>query len=432
MFSWAATLQRKPGEPHQVTFLDLFFDLAFILALFQLSHGLLSSLHWSDVFQTAVLLVAVWSLWTQTAGITDRYDPGRAAIQLLVIGSTFGAVVVAVAVPDAFGARGLVFAAAYVGVQVGRSVFLVFVTRGGGRRSEERLLFWYGLSALPWLAGAFVHVWTRGVLWALAAAVDYASPGLGAPIPRLGRVRPEEFTISGEHVAERHQQFVIIGLGEVIAATGLAVARSSFAAEHKAAAVIAFATTALLWRIYIYRTGELLATAITAASNPLRVAVSAVYAHPFIIAGLVLISAGDELAVTRPTGHTGLAWIAVILGGAAMFLAGWTVMRRAVFGRVALHHVLGILVLAAVSPVMILAPPLLVALTAAVVLAGVAVADEVRARRHPGEQPSPRLGRPSARHRASRRVPMRQLCTVGSATLTYRGPHPATRARNPR
>jgi hypothetical protein len=51
---------------------------------------------------------------------------------------------------------------------------------------------------------------------------------------------------------------------------------------------------------------------------------------------------------------------------------------------------IGILMLAAVSPLMILAPPLLAALTATVILAGVAIADTIRARRHPDEPPSPR------------------------------------------
>jgi low temperature requirement protein LtrA len=63
---------------------------------------------------------------------SNRYDPGRPVIQLLAIGSMFGAVVLAAAVPDAFSAHGLLFAGAYVAVQIGRNLFLVLVTRGAG------------------------------------------------------------------------------------------------------------------------------------------------------------------------------------------------------------------------------------------------------------------------------------------------------------
>jgi low temperature requirement protein LtrA len=393
MTNRAVALRRGPEEPRQATFLDLFFDLVFVFALFQLSHGLLEDLRWSGAFQTAVLLLALWSEWNYTAEVSNRYDPGRSAMQLMTIGSMFGVFVLAAAVPEAFSTRGLVFAGAYVAVQVGRNLVLVLVTRGAGRRLEARELFWYGVSMLPWLTGAVAHGWARGVLWALAVSVDYTSLGLGLPTPGLGRVRAAEFSFSGKHLSERLRQFVIIALGELILVTGLRVTGSSgFGVGREAAVVVAFATTVLLWRIYIYRAGEILGAAVAAVPNPIRLAVTAVYAHPVMVAGLVVISVGDALVITRPAGHMQPAWIAVILGGPVLFLAGRAVLEYVVFSRVSFDRVIGVLVLAAVSPAMVFAPPLLAALTAAVVLAGVAVADTARARRHPDEPPSPRSG----------------------------------------
>jgi low temperature requirement protein LtrA len=393
MTNRAAMLRRGPEEPQRATFLELFFDLAFVYALFQISRGLLAHLGWSGAFQTAVLLLAAWLVWNYTAEISNRYDPDRPTIQLLIIGSMLGALVLAVAVPEAFSARGLLFAGAYVAVQVGRSLVLVLVTRGGGRRLDARLLFWYGVSALPWLVGAFAHGWARGVVWALAVAVDYTASGLGWPTPGLGRVRGEEFAISSEFVAERQRQFVIVALGELILVTGLTVTSSRFGAGRDAAVVVAFATTVLLWRVYIYRAGQVLGPAVATAPDPLRVGISAsLYAHPVMVAGTIAISVGDELVITHPAGHTQPAWIAVILGGPALFLAGRAVLEYVVFSRVSSDRVIGVLVLAAVSPAMIFAPPLLAALTATIVLAGVAIADTARARRHPGEPPSPRPG----------------------------------------
>jgi low temperature requirement protein LtrA len=393
MTNRAATVLRGPEDPGRATFLELFLDLVFVFALFQLSHGLLGHLRWSGAFQMAVLLLAVWLLWTYTATTGGRYDPGRTAIQLMIIGSMFGAFVLAAAVPEAFGTRGLVFAGAYVAVQASRSLLLVLVVPGDERRPEVRLLFWSGMSVLPWLAGALAQGWTRAVLWALAVTVDYTGPRLGWPIPGLGRRREEEFTIPGEYLAERQRQFIIIALGELILVTGLAVTSSSgFGIGRDAAVVVAFATTVLLWRIYIYRAGEILGAAVAAAPEPTRVGISSLYAHPVMVAGLVAVSAGDALVITHPTGHTRPAWIAVILGGPALFLAGRAILEYVVFSRVSLDRVLGILVLAAIAPAMILASPLLAALAAAVVLAGVAIADTARARRHPDEPPSPRPG----------------------------------------
>ena len=112
MTSRAATLLRGPEDPERATFLDLFLDLVFVFALFRLSQGLLEHLNGSGAFQTVVLLLALWWVWRMTASVTDRFDPGRPAIQALVLASMFGSFVLAAAVPGAFGARGLLFAVA--------------------------------------------------------------------------------------------------------------------------------------------------------------------------------------------------------------------------------------------------------------------------------------------------------------------------------
>jgi low temperature requirement protein LtrA len=389
MTGGAARLLRE-REEQGATFLDLFLDLVFVFALFRLSQGLLEHLNWSGAFQTVLLLLAVWRVWNGTSEVSDRFDPRRPAIQLLIIGCMFGSMVLAAAVPEAFGAHGLLFAGAYVAVQVGRALVLVIITRGDERqRPEMRLLFWYGVSAVPWIAGAVVQGWPRWVLWALALAVDWTVPRLGWPTPRMGRASAAEFAISGEFLAERQRQFFIIALGELILVTGLTFTSDGFEANRSAAAVVAFATTALLWRIYIYRAGEVLGAAVAAAPDPLRVAISAIYAHLVMVAGIVAISVGDELVIDHPFGHTPPAWVVVILGGPALFLAGRAILEYEVFGRVSRDRVAGILVLAAISPATIFLPPLLVAAAAAIVLAGIAVTDAARARGRPPEPPSP-------------------------------------------
>ncbi|WBB64826.1 low temperature requirement protein A [Micromonospora sp. WMMD812] len=389
MTGGAARLVRGPEEK-RATFLDLFFDLVFVFALFRLSHGLREQLDWSGAFQTLVLLLAVWWVWDQSAAAGDRFDPRRPAMQVLAIGCMFGSFVLAAAVPEAFGAHGLVFAGAYVAVQVGRSLFLVIVTRGDKRqRPETRALFWFGVSAVPWLAGAAVQGWPRGALWALAVVVEYTVAILGWPTPRLGRVSAAEFSISGEFLAERHRQFVIIALGELILVAGLGLSSNGFEADRSAAAVVAFATTVLLWRIYIHRAGEVLGEAVATARDPLRVALPARFAHPVMVGGIVAISVSDELVIEHPLGNTPPAWAAVILGGPALFLAGRAIFEYSVFGRVSRGCVAGILVLPATSPATIVLPPLLVAATAALVLAGIAVSDAARARGHPPEPPAP-------------------------------------------
>ena len=96
-----------------------------------------------------------------------------------------------------------------------------------------------------------------------------------------------------------------------------------------------------------------------------------------------------ELVIAHPLGHTPPAWIAVILGGPALFLAGRALFEYVVFARVSRDRPIGLLILAALTLAMLLVPPLIVALAATAVLAGIAVCDAARARGRPSEPPSP-------------------------------------------
>ncbi|MGK5740630.1 low temperature requirement protein A [Micromonospora sp. URMC 103] len=388
--SRAAELVRKAGDPQRATFLELFFDLVFVLALAQLSRGLAEDLGWSGAFRTLVLLGAIWWVWSSTAWLTDRTDPERSVIQALVIATMVGSLVMAAAVPEAFGDTGLIFAGAYVAIQLGRGLVLVAVLRGHALRLiGVRGLFWYGLSALPWITGALVNGTARGALWALAVVLDHTAGRIGFPTPGAGRAAGQDLAISGEHLAERYRQFFIIALGELILVTGLALTSSGFAPHAAAAFAVSIATTVLLWRIYIHRAGQVLAEAIAVSTDPVRLAGSASYAHLAMAAGVVATAVGDELVIARPLGHTPPAWIAVILGGPALYLAGRARFEHAVFGRVSRSRPIGVLALAALTPAMLPLPPVAVAAAAALVLTGIAASDAARARRRPSERPSP-------------------------------------------
>jgi low temperature requirement protein LtrA len=388
--SGAARLLRRPEEP-RATFLELFFDLVFVVALAMLSQLLVQQLTWSGAFQALVLLLALWSVWIHTLSVTERLDPQQPLVQLVVLGTMLGTLVMAAAAPQAFGDKGLVFAGTYVATQLGRQGVVVLLLRGhDAQRLLLRILFKLAVSAVPWIAGGVVHGTARDVLWILAPAWEFGALALGFPTPVLGRrTTAEELALSGEHAAERYRQVFIVALGEQVLVTGLTFSGTRFEIDRTAAVAVAFATTALLWRIYIYRAGELLAEAVAAASNLIRVYTSSVFGHLIMVVGIVVISVGDELVISHPFGSTQPAWIAVILGGPALFLAGRALFEYAVFSRVSRSRVIGVAVLAIISPAMLVLPPLAVAGAAAIVLAGVVASDAARARGRPPELPSP-------------------------------------------
>ncbi|RKN33995.1 low temperature requirement protein A [Micromonospora musae] len=386
-------LLRGPEERQQVALLELFFDLAFVFALTQLSKNLVSDLTWTGVYQTFVLLLALWWVWTLAAWITNRMDPRRPTVQAVVLGIMVGTLVMAVVLTDAFGAHGVIFASVSAALHIAVMLFLALALPHPERRTGRRLLVWSTGTGVLWFAGGLTGGTARNVLWVLAAVIDYAAYTLRYPTPRLGRVTLPDWPLSAGHLAERHRQLFIIALGELILVTGVTFTQRDFTPDRTGALAVSVLTTVLFWRIYVFRAGELLDSAIAAAADPVQLTRPLALAHLIMVAGVVVTAVGDEMVITDPLGHNHAAWVAVLLGGPALFIVGRARLEQAIFGRVSRNRPIALLALLALSVPLLFAPPLLAAGAVPLVLAAVVVSDARNARRHPTE-PVAAHGRP--------------------------------------
>ncbi len=389
-------------DPRRATFLELFFDLIYVFVFAELVSRVVRRLGLTEARteartgaeellnesgKTLVLLVAVWFVWWHTAWTTSRYDPKRQPIQLVVIAAVFGALVMGLALPRAFRNYGLAFVIAYVGTHLARAGILAAAVRGERRQLKLRMLTYYCVAAVPWLAGTLVDQWRRGLLWLLALVIEFLGTKFGWPIPGLKRISEEASVIAGEHLGERYQQIFLVALGESILGSGLALSQVGFEAGPTAAFALSAIITVLLWRIYFQRAGLILAEAIAQAPRPHKIGQSVAATHFVMIAGVVITSIGYQLVLALPFSRSA-DWIIIVLGP-ALFLAGRTRFEYEVFGRVARSRLVALAVLAAICPAIFRAPQLVPAAVVATVLAGVAIVDTVRARKDPAEQPSP-------------------------------------------
>jgi low temperature requirement protein LtrA len=361
---------RKGETLQRSTLIELFFDLAFVFGLTQLSNALADHLTWTNAFHVLLLTMALWWAWSVTTWATDLYAQ-RPGLRVLVIALMFGVLLLASAVPQAFQGRGLAFAVSYVGLQMSRTSVLLLATRRHPlRKRPARVLTWFGVSALLWLPGAFVHGTARVMLWTAAVVVDYGSANLGWPTPWLGRSALSEWDVVEEHLAERYRQILIIGLGDMILTMGLVYSSGPPRTLRTLALATSFVTTVLLWQIYAYRAGEHITTAFTPGSSRARPARKLDWDHLVMIGGIVVSAVGTKLIIAHPSGHTPWPALAVIVGGPALFLAGRIHFGHVVFGQLSMPRVYGLAALALLMPVLKLLPPILVAAaTAAVMLA---------------------------------------------------------------
>lgn len=388
----SGVLRSRDGGEQRVTPLELFFDLVYVFAITQLSHFLLEHPSVGGALQTLFLLLVVWWAWMYTTWATNWLDPASVPVRLMLISVMLASLVMSVAIPEAFGERGLMFALAYVAIQVGRTAFIAAAFGSGTAlgRNFRRILAWFLVSSIFWVAGGVVGDEARYVLWILALALEYAGPVTRFWMPGIGRSNTMDWTVEGSHLAERCQLFVIIALGESILITGSTFGEIEVSLATMSAFVVAFIGSAALWWIYFARAAGEAAEVISHSSDPGRIARSAyTYFHLPMIAGIIMVAAADELIVAHPGDPGTTVSVALTLGGAAVFVAGHGFFLWAVTGRLRLFRLVAVAVLVSLTPVGFLIPAFALAVTATVVLIALAVWDRLAHRKPASAPPQP-------------------------------------------
>ncbi len=347
--------QREQPASGKVTMIELFFDLVFVFAITRLSHTLLVQLTFRGALEGTLLLLAVWWVWIYTSWVTNWLDPDRIPVRLCLFVLMLAGLLMSVSIPGAFTASGLVFAGAYVFMQIGRTLFFLWAARGEERnlvRNFQRILVWLGLSGVFWINGGLATGNGRVTWWALALLLEFASPALYFWVPGLGRSSSTDWNVDADHLAERCGLFVIIALGESLLVTGSTFAGSEWNPDTELAFLAALLGCMAMWWIYFDTGAERAHDRIAHSRDPGRHArLAYTYLHALIVGGIIVCAVADDLALVHPEAVAN-ADIAAIVGGPMLYLLGtalfkWVTNDRP---RPPLSHLGGLLMLCALLP----------------------------------------------------------------------------------
>lgn len=366
-------LRARQGGHARVGYAELFFDLVFVFAVTQLSHRLLGHLTPVGAVETGMLLLAVWWCWVYTAWVTNWLDPENPAVRLLLFALMAAGLLLAIAIPEAFGDRGALFALTFVGIQVGRSAAVAWMMRRAdpaNMRNFLRIALWSAAAGVFWIWGGFGGDHARMALWAVALLIEYSAPALGFRVPGLGRSTTADWKVEGGHMAERCGLFIIIALGETVLLTGATFAETSWTAATGTGFAAAFVAVVAMWWIYFNIGAERASDHFMHADDPGRIArLAYTYLHLPIVAGIILFAAAVELVLAHPHGHGTAMMAFCILGGAGLYLFGNLLFKLATAGWPPLSHMVGLgLILALVPAVAVMPPVSLLASVTAVLL----------------------------------------------------------------
>jgi low temperature requirement protein LtrA len=314
---------------------ELFFDLAYVLAFSQLVGLLVDDHTWAGVGRVALLFSLLWLPWQQLTWAANAVSGNGRAVRLIFLIATAASVPMAASTSTALDEGGPVLAVALAVIMaLGFLTQTLGVERGTVLyRSVARWQTPNAVALAVLVAGAFVDGAGRTVLWLLTVAIVLAAmvaAGRGDWIVRSG------------HVAERHGLIVIIALGEVIVAIGLPVVQALEAGQGvPGRTVVALAASGvfagLLWWSYFDRIGPALehrGEGIQGERERGRY-VRDVYtwAHAPIVAGIILAAAALEEITLHPTDDLDLAFRLMLAAGLALAVVGiaaavWRAFRK--------------------------------------------------------------------------------------------------------
>jgi low temperature requirement protein LtrA len=283
----------RPEERQQrVTPLELFFDLVFVYAITQVTRLMARDPTWQGVGRGLAVLAAIWWAWTGYAWLTNALEPEEGRVRAGMFGAMAAMLVVALAIPDAFGEDATLFAVAYFVVGL---LNLVLFTIAGRRdpsllRPAARVLPTATIGPLAILGAASVEGPWRASLWVVALVVMYANALIGH-----GR----GWHVSPAHLAERYGLIVIIALGESVIAIGFG-AEGVELTGAVATVALGIAVLAALWWAYFDVFALLAQRQLSRTSGAVRTRLARdlySYLHLPMIAGIVLLALALEKTI---------------------------------------------------------------------------------------------------------------------------------------
>ena len=342
------------GDEHEVTPLELFFDLVFVFALTQVTSLLVHDPTWHGVLRGLLVLAAIWWAWTGYAWLTSTIDVDEGGVRLVMLTSMAMLLGVALAVPTAFGNDALLFGVSFLAVRVLHLVLYARVGRDDSdlRRALLRVAPTELVGASLLVGAAFVGGDVRLGVWVLALAIDY----LGPTVLGLG----EGWRVAPEHFAERHGLVVLIALGESIIAIGVGAGLQLVTGVIVGAA-LGIVVVSALWWLYFDVAAIFARTRLAQARGVERARLARdaySYLHLPLVAGIVFFAFGLETTLHHLHRALDLIPAVALCAGVALYLLGHVAFLRVTTGRIFRRRTVGAVLLLALIPAAITIPAL--------------------------------------------------------------------------
>ncbi len=293
-------LYASRDEPRHVTWLEVFFDLVFVLAIAELAHYLHDHLTVAGFFQFVFLFLPVWLVWSNYTYYADVFDIDSPRFRIAMLTAMLLSAALAVTIPNAMGSGSTEFAVVYVAL---RALLVgLYVWAWHSSPDVRTAVGWhiagFSTGVLIWAVLLLMPEPIRFWIWGLGLLVEFATPML-SQILALGKG-----PVQASHLPERFGLFTIVVLGESIVVAGVGVRASEWAPSSVIVAILGFCVIGCLWWLYFDRVIDEseIERAFMSGIGRLLVGFSWVYGHLVLYIALAVTAVGIELAIGEATG----------------------------------------------------------------------------------------------------------------------------------
>jgi low temperature requirement protein LtrA len=243
-------------EHRQVTFLELFYDLVYVVIIAELSHALSAHLSWKALGEFAFMFVVVWWAWFNGTSYTDLHGQNDIRTRSFTFLQMLSVVAMAVFAHDALGETSVGFALSY-------AIFQLILTymwwRTGVYDENHRPLsrpysFAFLITTILFVASIFISIPLRFYLWGISLFISLLLPLNTLRIGKNDPIAQAEIDIVMDitpSLVERFGLFNIIVLGEIIVGVVVGVTDNHHLTWSLAAqAIIGTLLAIILWWNY--------------------------------------------------------------------------------------------------------------------------------------------------------------------------------------
>ncbi len=315
-------------EGKRVSWVELYLDLVFVLAVAQIAHLIVAEPEMHSVWIALGLFFTLWWTWVGFAVLYNRYGADERRQRVLFLAASIPAGVAAVAIEPASVGDSTVFALSLAATR------LVIATAHGladekplTRQITRACLF----SAVLFLVSIWVPEPFRYVLWAIAIFTESGAMlaedrGAARRMKRersLAAFRPSDpdEALDPHHFAERFGLFLIILLGEVVVEAGQASVDGHVASVSGwFALVAAMVLAASLWWLYFDSAVELNLKVLELSGGSTTMA-RAIFAVGHMLPSFALLITAAGVGLLLEEDPPAIAyWLACV--GAGLYMAG--------------------------------------------------------------------------------------------------------------